>query len=217
MRVYGLALGDEAAGQVYQIGQWDRAKYRLVHTDRETQLYENAGAFPRAFVVGAGVLPRDELGGVYSMYLDPFDPRSEVLLDEPPPASLANAPPVRTMGEGTVAPASGVRAAAIESYAPERVVVRATAERPGFLVLTDLYHPGWRARVDGEEADVLRGDYIFRAVPIGAGSHEVEFVFEPTTVWVGRLVSLLTLVALLGAALALWRWPRRVPQARSPG
>ena len=84
-------------------------------------------------------------------------------------------------------------------------------------MLTDLYHPGWRARVDGEQAEVVRGDYIFRAVPIGAGSHEVEFVFEPTTVWVGRLVSLLTLLALLGAALALCRWPRRVPQARGLG
>jgi len=208
LRVYGLALGDEATGQVHQIGQLDRAKFRLVYADAEVRLYENTEAFPRAFVVGGGVWPRPEMGGLYSMYLDPFDPRTEVLLDEPPSVGVPGIP-IRRMGEGAPPAAAALHPAAIDTYERERVVVRATAERPSYLVLTDLYLPGWRARVDGEEAPLLRGDYMFRAVPIGPGSHVVEFEFAPASVELGRLVSLAALVALVGAALVLWRWPVR--------
>ncbi len=105
--------------------------------------------------------------------------------------------------------AGSVRAATIEAYAPERVVMQATTDRPGLLVLTDLYHPGWRARVDGVETPVLRADYFFRGVPLGPGRHEVELVFDPLSVGLGRIISLTTLAALLLAAGALWRWPRR--------
>jgi hypothetical protein len=218
LRVYGLALYDGTTGSARQVEQEDRAKFRRVYADADTVLYENTAVFPRAFVVSGGVLPRPELGGLYSMYLDPFDPTSEALLDAAPPGSDL---PVRRMGEGhpPVPPQPGgspdpgvsgsVQAATIESYTPERVVVQATAERPGLLVLTDLYHPGWRARVDGVETPVWRADYFFRGVPLAPGAHEVELVFDPLSVRLGRVVSLLTLVALVGIALALWRWPRR--------
>jgi hypothetical protein len=157
---------------------------------------------------------------VYSLYLDPFNPTTEVLLDEPPRTPGA---PLRRMGEGTPAgtsPAAGaagqgsngsVRAATIESYAPERVVVRATADQPGFLVLVDLFHPGWQARVDGADAELLRGNYFFRAVPLSPGTHQVEFVFDPASVRHGRLVSLAALGILAAGLVAAWRWPRRRP------
>lgn len=218
LRVFGMALYDGATGDAYQVSPFDRAKLRRVYADQTVTLYENTAAFPRAWVVSGAVLPRPEQQGLYSMYLEPFDPTTEVLLDEPPPI---NGVPVLRMGQGAPpeVPQPGglpdrgvvgsVRAATVESYAEERVVVRATAERPGFLVLAELYHPGWRAWVDGVETEVLRGNHFFRAVPLGPGTHEVEFVFDPASVRVGQLVSLSALVVLFGAVLALWRWPRR--------
>jgi hypothetical protein len=205
-RVYGLALGDADTNAVHQIGPWDQAKLRLVHADADVRLYENTQAFPRAFVVYQGVWPRPEMGGMYSMYLDPFDPRGEVLLDAPPSVGVPGIP-IRRMGEGQPPPPAPVQAATIERYERERVVVRATAERPGYLVLTDLYLPGWQARVDGETAPVLHGDYLFRAVPIGPGTHEIEFSYDPGSVRLGRLISGAALVVLAAAALLLSRWP----------
>jgi hypothetical protein len=218
LRVIGLALHDDVTGQTAQVEQLDRAKFQRVYADADTVLYENTAVFPRAFVVSGAVLPRPELGGLYSMYVDPFDPTSEALLDAPPTVSDV---PVRQMGEGDppLPPRPGgvpdrgvaesVRAATIDSYTPERVAIHARAERPGLLVLTDLYHPGWQARVDGVATEVLRADYFFRAVPLQPGDHEVEFVFDPLSVRLGRAVSLLALAALLVAAGAVWRWPRR--------
>jgi hypothetical protein len=216
LRVYGLALGDYQSGQVHQIGPLDRTKFRRVYADRDVQIYENTAAFPRAFVAWGGVLPRPNLGAVYSMYMDPFDPRSEVMLDAPPRGGAsdpAGMPPLRGVGDGLPPTTATIQAANIVSYGPERVVIRAATERPAFLVVTDLHHPGWRARVDGVETEVLRADYLFRAVLIGPGDHEIEFVFDPLTVRLGRLGSGLALAILVGALLVAWRWPRGTPRA----
>jgi uncharacterized membrane protein YfhO len=53
------------------------------------------------------------------------------------------------------------------------------APADGYLVLNDPYHPWWRASVDGRDAPILRANVLFRAVPVPAGRHRVEFAFEP--------------------------------------
>jgi hypothetical protein len=55
---------------------------------------------------------------------------------------------------------------------------------------------------------VLRGDVLFRVVPVPAGEHEVEFRFEPTSVKFGLLVSLGALLALALAAIVSGGWVR---------
>ena len=84
----------------------------------------------------------------------------------------------------------------------ERVVVRASAEDRSLLVLADTWFPGWRAKVDGHDAEIVRTDQLLRGVVIGPGAHTVEFAYVPTSWRIGWIVSLLTAVAL---ALAVWR------------
>jgi len=66
----------------------------------------------------------------------------------------------------------------------------------GWLVLSDVYYPGWRAEVDGAPAEVLRADYVFRAVLLPPGEHTVRMEFAPWTWRVGLAVSLVTWVGL---------------------
>ena len=209
LRVFGLALHDAALGTTHQVGPLDRSEYRPVYQDDRVRVYENEAAFGRAFVVHGAMLPRPSLPALYSMYMDPFDPRTEVLLDEPPPTDAwapSAAPPVREVGVGTPPPPAQSTAQILQ-YTNERIVVRVNAERPGFLVLSDLYHPGWRARVDTAEAPVLRGDYLFRAVPVAAGEHTVELVYDPDSVRWGRVISLGALALVVALGMATWRAP----------
>ena len=94
----------------------------------------------------------------------------------------------------------------ITSYAPERVVVSVSSERPGFLVLKDAYYPGWRAAVNGEAVDVVATNVLFRGVPVPAGASEVVFWYMPTTWQTGLRLSLAG--GLLWLALASLTYSR---------
>lgn len=88
--------------------------------------------------------------------------------------------------------------AAIVEDTPNRVVVRATSNAPGWLVLADTYYPGWRVTVNGEFGEILPANLAFRAVAIPAGESEVVFTYQPRSwalgvglsgmAWMGWLV-----------------------------
>ncbi|MEK7785296.1 MAG: YfhO family protein, partial [Chloroflexota bacterium] len=73
-----------------------------------------------------------------------------------------------------------------------------TLEQNGYVVLSDTYYPGWRVFVDGEPQPLLRANYLFRAVAVPAGQHEVVFEYAPLSATVGLAVSIVSLVIWIG-------------------
>jgi uncharacterized membrane protein YfhO len=87
------------------------------------------------------------------------------------------------------------------------VRAQASLSNPGYLVLVDTFDPGWRVRVDGHPATLLRANIAFRAVLLPPGTHEVTFLYRPWSVGLG-----LTLSAT-GLALGTWGlFSRRGPE-----
>jgi hypothetical protein len=92
----------------------------------------------------------------------------------------------------------------IRSYQPNRVALESDG-REGFLVLTDVWFPGWKCTIDGEETKVYRANYCFRAVKLPAGEHTIEFRFEPQSYLRGRMITLATLgIVVLLALVGGW-------------
>ena len=85
---------------------------------------------------------------------------------------------------------------------PNRVRVRLGPGRPGYLVLTDVWFPGWQGSVDGQAAHVYRADYVFRAVAVSEQAREVVFTFEPESYRRGRLISGAALALVVGVSIA---------------
>jgi hypothetical protein len=83
------------------------------------------------------------------------------------------------------------------SNTANRMKLRVTGDSPGWLVISDVWYPGWHAYVDGVAVSIYRANYLFRAVPLSAGSHEVEFVYRPLTFWLGFGISMLAWSALV--------------------
>jgi uncharacterized membrane protein YfhO len=110
--------------------------------------------------------------------------------------------------DGDPGGSGSLRAAEVVSYRPNRVEVKVGPGPGGFLVLTDVWYPGWKCTVDGEEVPVYRADYVFRAVPVGPGEHYVVFRFEPDSYRVGRLVTRIALAVLPALVLVLAAWGR---------
>ena len=191
--LYGLGLHDRPGLPVRSISPTDRLKYDHVYQDEDVDIYENLAALPRAFVVGAAQTGEPGGSELAQMLGGRFDPRREVLLDGGPASTSGQVDDL-------------VGQADVIVHEPGRVVVEATVSRAGYLVLGDRYDENWRATVDGQQAPLLRGDSMFRAVPLEAGPHRVVFTYEPVAVRVGAAISALTLLVVGLAAVLCVAW-----------
>ncbi len=89
-------------------------------------------------------------------------------------------------------------AARITGYGANRVAV-ALDGTAGWLVLSDVWFPGWTCRVDGVEVPVERANHAFRAVPVPAGSKVAEFTFAPCSYRAGWWISAIACVVFVVA------------------
>lgn len=138
---------------------------RFVSRTEDAYVYENPRALPRAMFV-PGWKPADFEHMTTTGEWPDFDPRKEVLLDEVP----ENAPAAGNPGPVEVV---------LKSYENTRVEIEVQAQSGGFVVLNDVWHPWWTATVNGEEADILKANVLFRAVQVPAGRSRIVFEFKP--------------------------------------
>ncbi|MFM7032749.1 MAG: YfhO family protein, partial [Bacteroidota bacterium] len=78
---------------------------------------------------------------------------------------------------------------------------------PSLAVFSAIYyHKGWHAYLDGTPVPHLRVNYLMRGLALPAGSHRVEFRFEPSTYLQGEKISLAFNLALfLVVAFGFWK------------
>jgi hypothetical protein len=199
--VYGIGLVSPETGEVRSILPTDRAQYRPVYQDAQSMVVENTEAYPRAFVVPEATARRDrrERTALDWLAIEPFDARQTVVLEDGPFDGLRlTGIPTPDMGEDP-RPEAGT----VEDLDPSHVRVTVNSQRGGYLVLTDLYHRGWRAEVDGQTAPVYLADFIFRGVRISPGEHVIDFKFDPLSVRLGAALSLAGLMFVAFVAFVL--------------
>jgi hypothetical protein len=131
---------------------------------RNAYVYENPRALPRVMLLTDWrAADFDEL--VRSGWPAGVDPRRVVLLKRAP--------------AGFVRGAAAAGSARLVRYANTEVAVEVEAPAGGILLLNDVWHPWWRASVDGADAEILKANVIFRAVVCPRGRHLVRFTFHP--------------------------------------
>lgn len=122
-----------------------------------------------------------------------FDPAAEVLLesasgDQQPVPSTHSSP-------------NSTEYRIVLHDAPNGVTIHVYVDTLGYLVVADTWYPGWQAKVNGEPVDILRANYGFRAIWLGAGEHLVEMAYRPVTVSAGAVISLVSLASLAAGML----------------
>jgi hypothetical protein len=94
--------------------------------------------------------------------------------------------------------AAEARPARLVDIGPNAVQVIVEADVPSYLVVSDFYHRGWTAYVDGRSSKVLIADALFRAVAIDPGQHVVELRFEPLSHLLGAIGTVFTVLLAVG-------------------
>lgn len=162
-------------------------------------IFRNMSALPRVWTAPRWTFAKEDQV-VPTILSAGFEHNSNVVLLSGDESKVAAKPSADTALKG--------REAKILEYLPGKISVQSETTVPSLLFLADCWYSAWSATVDGAPAPVLRADLAFRAVPVPAGSHVVEFKFHnPQVVRAWQLGALsLAALALLWAAA----WKRKV-------
>lgn len=101
---------------------------------------------------------------------------------------------------------SGKGSVKLTKYAPNKMTYEVNADGNQLVVFSEIYYPaGWKAYIDNKEVEILKANYLLRALEIPSGKHQVEFRFDVpkykqanTFAWIGSIV------ILMGLAWGFW-------------
>lgn len=95
----------------------------------------------------------------------------------------------------------------LTEYKPHELTYQSQTSAETFAVFSEVWYgpnKGWNAYIDGTLVEHIRVNYLLRGLRIPAGSHKIEFKFEPTAYNTGMTVSMvsssLLVLGLLGFA-----------------
>ena len=187
--------------------------------ENTVKLYKNRKPILREWLV-KNFKVMDDKAILSRMTSKDFRPDKEVLLEEEPPHPIRSAEPStrafdlsssrRAQAGGLTTKPSPItprreegreRGVEFVSESNNRLRLLVKAPENTFLVLNDTYFPGWKAFVDGKETKIYRADYTFRAIPLNAGTHQVEFIYDPLSFKLGAAISILGIIGCVAIYL----------------
>ncbi|MCX7918096.1 MAG: YfhO family protein [bacterium] len=81
-------------------------------------------------------------------------------------------------------------------HSANRIILQVISSAPGSVILSEIYYPGWKAKLDGQPVQIGVYKSLLRSLPIPEGEHQIEFVFSPFTFWLGAIVSGISIFGL---------------------
>jgi hypothetical protein len=169
-------------------------KWRKVEQISSGIIYENQQVMPRAWLVPETIVlkPEEVLTAVHTSELPDgrtYDPKTMALVEDGTAQFQSSA----------LQPTDTVKVVSLEET---RVELQTQASAPAFLVLSDVFYPGWRATIDGKRTPIFQTNYIQRGVKLPAGEHMVRFEFHPLSFKLGVGI---TMASLFGGGYWLFR------------
>jgi len=171
-------------------------KYVIYKTSQDgpEQVQRNTGALGNAWFVNSVKIvnsPNEEIEA-----LGDFEPLGEAIVHKE----------FTDYVEGLNGPKNGD--IELVKYSPNELTYKSNSSSDQLAVFSDIWYgpnKGWQAYIDGQKVDHIRVNYILRALKVPAGSHDIKFVFEPSTIKIGNIISLISsLIILLIMGLYFW-------------
>lgn len=148
--------------------QYDPETVKLRFDDGRYQILENTNAYPRAYLVGNLEVKSDPQEILDAMFNPSVDLRNSAVIEKKGLHS--------EIGSGS---------ASIEMYKSNFIQINTSSSNNSFLVLSDPYYPGWKAKVNGVNSEIYRTNFAFRGVFVPSGVNTVEFYYSPMSFRLG--------------------------------
>ncbi len=194
------SLYDSANGLSYSLDslQFPAERWRKLASFGQIDLYENQKAMPRAwFVKKIITIPEDQILKTIKSGITPdgrrFDPSEVALLESESLATDKHFPSAEEGKEDAEI--------SLVKYESRRIELKARNVSARFLVLSEVFYPGWSALVDGVEVNIYRTNYAMRGIWVPPGEHKIEFLYNPNSFKRGAIFSGLGVVFLLAAVV----------------
>jgi hypothetical protein len=149
----------------------------LIHGEGRMWIYRLQIGAPRAYFA-TRLLPVDCDRAIRQGRIPAFEEGEEALIAT---TSIPDVVGDHGLRDPATRPDAANASVRIRGYRRNAVILTVETNRPGVLVLHDLFYPGWQVFVDGERRPVLRVNLLFRGVELDPGRHRIEFRFRPLT------------------------------------
>ena len=158
-------------------------------------IIENSKYLPRVFFCYDYHVVKGDTAILSLLASDTFDVSQVVILEETPSEQLSDQ--------------KGNTSVNIQHLRNDYINVSVKTDQPGFLVLSEVYYPEWKACIDGKSTKIYRADYTLRAVYVPAGEHKIEMYYSKRNITIGGLIALITLIFSVIIGLVSFQRTRR--------
>ena len=157
---------------------------------KRSNLYELKDTLPHAFIVPNAIVVNNKNKLMDNLKNTLFDYKNNILLEEKPPYPIKNS--------------SLYQPVKITNYSPNKIELFVNLTKPGFLLLSEIWFPGWKAYDNGKELEIFKTNYIFKSVYLSIGKHSVRFVYRPGSYETGKKITFFAIL-LTGIILLFYR------------
>lgn len=135
---------------------------KKVFQEGETRVYEYTKSLPRAYLADSVFTAVDKQQILDSLFQKTVNEKKVAIVEKP------------------IGPFSSSRddAVQITEYKVSSMVMDATVKDSRFLVISNIFDPGWSITIDGKKTETYRVNYAFIGVIIPAGSHTVSIFYQ---------------------------------------
>ncbi|OEU48059.1 MAG: hypothetical protein BA861_11385, partial [Desulfobacterales bacterium S3730MH5] len=173
-------------------------RFLPVYEGSDGKVYENIKSLPRAFWAEKALIADSHTEAQEMAIAHENDLNRVVVLEQPQDLDQ------RLSDAGTTHNPLPV----IVRRAGNHLCLKVEAVDAAYLVLSEVYYPGWHVRLDGKEAPLFRANGAFVATFVPAGVEHVEFYYAPGPFRIGLFISCIGLVVLLISGLLAFRQRR---------
>jgi hypothetical protein len=170
----------------------------VIHANR-LHVYRNPTAMPWFYLASQYRVEKDE-ETIFGHLLNPnFDPSSTPIVEDELPNMISRSGIVKKgrIDQKFYDPRSG------------HMELEVSVTDPHLLVISENFHPFWKASINGKPAPIVRTNYVWKGLVVPSGTSTVQLTFRDPIAVTCRWISLLSSIGLIVALVWLHLAARR--------